>query len=134
MAEGKNETYELALKGYCCSQIMVKLGLDAMGWENGDLLNAVAGLCKGLYAGLACGTLTGAACLLSLYDKKEAAAHMIPRLVEWFDMTYTPIYGGTSCRDIVGDDPMNRFERCPAIMQSTFETCREILEENGYTI
>jgi hypothetical protein len=29
---------------------------------------------------------------------------MIPRLVEWFDMTFTPLYGGSSCSDISGDD------------------------------
>jgi len=134
MYENKNQIYDLAVKGYCCSQIMVKLGLDAMNRENEDLLAAMSGLCKGLFSELTCGTLTGAACLLSLYDKNEAAANMIPRLVEWFEISFSQLYGGINCKDIIGDDPMKRFERCPEIMQNTFEMCRDLLVENGCDI
>ena len=84
MSDTAKEIYRLAAQGYCCSQIMVQMGLDARQDENPELLDAVAGLCGGLRVGLCCGTLTGAACLLSLYDKKNAATIMIPRLVEWF--------------------------------------------------
>lgn len=134
MYDNANEIYDLTLKGYCCSQIMIKLGLDAQKRENEELLNAVSALCKGLHSGLICGTLTGAACLLSLFDKKEAASNMIPRLVEWFDTTYTPLYGGISCNDIISGDPLKRIERCPEVMKRTYEVCRELLEENGYDV
>jgi hypothetical protein len=122
------------MSGYCCSQIMVKMGLDAKEKENPDLLAAVAGLCRGVHAGLICGTLTGGACLLSLYDKKEAAAFMIPQLVAWFEETYGSLYGGTSCQAIIGGDPAKKFERCPGLMVETFEKCRELLEEAGHDI
>jgi hypothetical protein len=121
-------------QGYCCSQIMVQMGLEAKGEENSELLDAVAGLCGGLYSGLCCGILTGAACLLSLYDKKKAAVSMIPWLVKWFEATCTQSYGGMSCNDILQGNPMNRLERCPRIMVETFERCRELLAELGYEI
>jgi hypothetical protein len=134
MSDAAKEIFRLSSEGYCCSQIMVKMGLDAKQEENPELLDAVSGLCKGLYSGLCCGTLTGAACLLALYDKKNAASDMIPKLVDWFETTYTSLYGGMDCEDIIGDDPMTRFERCPKIMVETIEKCRELLAEFGYEI
>jgi len=128
------EIRRLSAEGYCCSQIMVKMGLDAKEEENPELLDAVAGLCGGLYSGLCCGILTGAACLLSLYDKKNAALNMIPKLVGWFQATYTPSYGGISCKEIIQDNPANRFERCPKMMEETLEKCRELLAEFGHEI
>jgi hypothetical protein len=126
--------YNLAMQGYCCSQVMIKMGLDARGEENPALLNAMAGLCGGMHAGLCCGVLTGAVCLLSMYDKKAAATEMIPRLVEWFQLTYNEEYGGTNCGEILDNNPRNRGERCPRMMAETLGKCRELLAERGYTI
>jgi len=134
MGNRAKEAFRLAAQGYCCSQIMLKVGLDAREEENPELLDAVAGLCGGLYSGLCCGTLTGAACLLSLYDRNRAAASMIPRLVKWFQGTYGQLYGGTNCEDILGDNPGNRAERCPKIVEETLEKCRELLAEIGHEI
>ena len=134
MSNAAKEILRLSAQGYCCSQIMVKLGLDAREEENPELLDAVAGLCAGLYSNLVCGILTGAACLLSLYDKQNAASTMIPKLVKWFDATYTPSCGGINCNDIVDETATNKYERCPKIMIETFEKCREILAEFGYEI
>ncbi len=128
------EIRRLAKEGYCCSQIMVKMGLDARGEDNPELLDAVAGLCNGIHLGLCCGILTGAACLLSLLDKKNAASNMIPRLVDWFETTYTQSYGGISCDQILDGNHMKKFERCPRIMEETFEKCRELLADIGYDI
>ncbi len=128
------EIARLSKEGYCCSQIMVHIGLEAQGDENPQLLDAVAGLCGGLYSGLCCGILTGAACLLSMCDREKAKAHMIPGLVKWFQTTYTGTYGGISCDCILGGDPMNRFERCPKIMAETAEKCRSLLAEHGHEI
>ncbi len=134
MSDKSKEIRRLAGQGYCCSQIMVQIGLEAKGDENPELLDAVAGLCGGLYSGLCCGILTGAACLLSLYDKKNAASSMIPSLVKWFELTGTKPYGGINCDDILQKNPMNRPERCPNIMVETLEKCRELLAEFGYEI
>lgn len=124
----------LASQGYCCSQIIVELGLEATQDENPQLINAVRGLCKGLYSGMLCGTLTGAACLLSMLEPRAAEEHLISRLTEWFEMTFTECYGGTGCTTIMNDDPMNKFERCPRIMELTFDKCRELLSETGCEI
>lgn len=134
MSDTAKMIYELAAQGYCCSQVMVKIGLDARSENNPGLLDAVAGLCGGMYSGLCCGTLTGAACLLSMYDRKNAAIDMIPRLVEWFQMTYNEEYGGINCVEIIDGNPAHRGERCPRIMGETIEKCRELLAEYGYTI
>ena len=134
MSDSGKEIRRLAAQGLCCSQIMVQLGLEAKQAENPELLDAVAGLCQGLYWGLCCGTLTGAACLLSLYDKKNAALHMIPKLAEWFETTYAESCGGIDCETIIDGNPLNKLERCPKIMEETFEKCRELLAEFGYEI
>jgi hypothetical protein len=128
------EIRRLAAEGYCCSQILVQMGLDAKQEENPELIDAVAGLCNGLHFGLTCGILTGAACLLSLYDKKKAASEMIPKLVDWFDATYTQSCGGINCEEILGDNLMNKQERCPKMMEETFEKCRALLAACGYDI
>ena len=57
----------LAQKGYCCSQIILLLGLEAQGAENPELIRAAAGLCHGIGGTRhTCGALTGASCLLAL--------------------------------------------------------------------
>lgn len=123
----------MSARGYCCSQIMVALGYDALEDENTELFDAMHGLCKGLYSGLVCGTLTGGACLLSMVDS-NAAIQLIPRLVEWFEMTYTDAYGGIACAQILDDNLINKYERCPKIMEQTFDKCRELLSETGHAL
>lgn len=134
MAYDAEDIIALTARGYCCSQIMVKAGLDARGEENEQLLEAVAGLCGGLHSGLCCGILTGAACLLSLYDSGAAASTMIPELAQWFHSTYGPTRGGIECRDILGDDPLARSELCPGMMAETLSRCRELLAPFGYEL
>jgi hypothetical protein len=134
MDDTVRKIYTLHAQGYCCSQIMLKMGLDARGEENPTLLEAAAGLCGGLSSGFCCGTLTGAACLLAMYDKEQARATMIPELVEWFKETNIPRYGGIDCSDIIAGDAMKKFERCPKMIIETFEKCRELLADWGYEI
>ena len=134
MSDTAKQIFRLASEGYCCSQIMVQIGLEAKQEENPELLDAVAGLCNGIHWGLCCGILTGAACLLSLYDKKNAASFMIPMLVDWFETTYTQSYKGITCEDILDQNPMNRLNRCPKIMEETIIKCRELLAGYGYTL
>lgn len=121
-------------QGLCCSQIIMAMALDALEEENPELLAAMRGLCKGLHTGATCGTLTGAACLLSMVDTKAAEEHMITRLVEWFDATFTEAYGSCNCKEILADNPMNKFERCPNIMAQTYDMCRELLAEAGHAL
>ncbi len=123
---------ELGMDGYCCSQIMVILGLEMQGKTNPDLVQAVAGLCNGLFSGETCGIISGAACMLSLFDREAAAGYLIPELVAWFKDAYMPLYGSMRCQDIIGDNLGNRLSRCPEIMSATYEKSLEILAEYGY--
>ena len=134
MNDTLREVLRLSGDGYCCSQIMVLMGLDAIGDENPELLESVAGLCGGLHSGLLCGILTGAACLLSMIDRINAKAVMIPKLTAWFKEQYEPCYGGISCVEIIEDNPGNRMDRCPRMMAETYEKCRELLAEFGHAI
>jgi len=126
--------HELSLKGYCCSQIMVQLGLDYVGKENPDMIEAVAGLCKGIHSGKICGVLTGAAMMLTIIDSRNAIEYMIPELSEWFTETYTEAFGGCDCSSIIGNSPILKGARCPQIMEETFEKVKEILNEYGKEI
>ena len=133
---------QLAGKGYCCSQILARLALDARGRQNPDLVRALSGLCLGVgNSGGTCGVLSGAACLLALYAGKgldeEKADERLPlmfaELTEYFVETVGGAYGGVTCTDILGDgerqpDP----GRCGAILLNTYRQVLEILTENGF--
>jgi len=134
MIDTTKQIFRLAAEGYCCSQIMIQIGLEAKQEENSQLLDAVAGLCNGIHWGLCCGILTGAACLLSMYDRQRAASFMIPRLMDWFETTYTQSYNGITCEDILDQNPMNKLSRCPKIMEETIIKCRELLANYGYAL
>ncbi|NLM83665.1 MAG: C_GCAxxG_C_C family protein [Clostridiales bacterium] len=135
MSDTLKQIMRLSAQGLCCSQILVTMALDANEDENPQLVDAVRGLCKGLGGGgYTCGVLLGAVCVLSMMDPRIAEAELIPRLTEWFEVTFNEQYGGTACAQILGDDPMNKCERCPQIMALTYEKCRALLEEHGMRI
>lgn len=125
MEDYVDKLFEYRLKGYCCSQILLQLGLDEKGSENSDLINAIKGLCGGLYSGLICGALSGGACLLSFFEPDKASDEMIPLLVEWFKENFE----FCDCKDILGDDPMSQVEKCPVVISKTYEKVIELLED-----
>ncbi|MDD2852779.1 MAG: C-GCAxxG-C-C family protein [Desulfuromonadaceae bacterium] len=133
---------ELSYNGYYCSQILVMLGLEAQGKSNPDLIRAIGGLANGCgFSGGPCGTLTGAACLLSLYAGKgtddeyedEGFTYMLRDLGEWFAKTYGNRYDGITCDAIVGDRTEIR-QRCGAIVAETYSKVMELLTAGGYDI
>ena len=133
---------ELSYNGYFCSQILLILGLEAQGESNPDLVRAMGGLANGCgFSGGPCGTLTGAACLLSLYAGKgtddeyadDNLTYMLRDLGEWFTGTYGSRYGGTTCEAIVGDSTEMR-QRCGAIVAETYAKVIELLTAGGYDI
>jgi hypothetical protein len=134
MQSTQRDVARLHAQGYCCSQIIVLMALEATNDENPELVNAMRGLCKGLHAGRTCGTLSAGACLLAMFDPKAAETDLIPRLTAWFEETFQPCYCGTDCKTILGDDPMNKFERCPRLITETYDKCRELLSEIGVQI
>jgi hypothetical protein len=134
---------ELALQGYGCSQILMSVALEARGASNPELIRAISGLHGGLgFSGKVCGALTGACCVLALYSGKGTPGEsedvcqgpMIKSLVEWFEETYTPRYGGTDCSTILGGDPGHRLSRCPQVLQEVLAQVREILRVNGFDL
>ena len=63
----------LVRQGYCCSQLLVQLLVQAQGREVPDLVRALHGLCHGIgQSGGPCGLLTGGACVLALLAGKGA--------------------------------------------------------------
>jgi hypothetical protein len=125
MADYLDKIFEYRLKGYCCAQILLQMGLDEVERENQDLINAANGLCNGLHSGLVCGALSGGACLLSFFEPEKAPAQMIPDLIDWFKERFN----SCDCSEIIGDDPINRVKKCPDIVVETYEKVKELLEE-----
>ncbi len=134
---------ELALQGFGCSQILVKMALEAQSKDDVGLVRAVSGLHGGLgFSGKTCGALTGGCCVLGLYAGRGAAGEvedarlmpMVQELVEWFEREYEPRYGGIDCADILQDDSRNRLTRCPEIVTAVFDKIAQILTANGYDL
>ena len=131
---------ELTQKGYLCSQILLILALRAQGRENPGLVRAMSGLARGTVGQKGwCGTLTGAACLLTFYagkgsdDEQESdlLPGMLEELWEWFEETYAVRFGGIDCAAILSDGAEPR-QRCGPIVADTYRKCQEILIANGF--
>jgi len=120
------EIMPLALKGYCCSQILGLLALDAQGGENPGFVRALGGLCHGMgQCGQTCGVLTGGCCVLSFYLGKgadteiasEKADLAVSEFVDWFKERTNP-FGGINCADILGEcyDAKPDTSRCATLL------------------
>ena len=116
---------ELKLQGYCCSQIIMQMGLEGLGRENEDLITAMEGLCGGMHRGSICGTLSAAVCLLYLVDK-EKAEDLSNQLFDWFEESF----GSADCHVIIGENPMNKALICGNIMENTYLKLLEMFEDN----
>jgi C_GCAxxG_C_C family probable redox protein len=134
--------FELVAQGFQCSQVLVILALEAQQQENPQLVRAMHGLAGGIgFGGDVCGTLSGAACVIALYagrgtveeSEDENLRLMIDELSRWFAEQCRP-YGGTCCRDIVGDDAALIKARCPDLIARTFDKTAEILANYGYDL
>lgn len=129
----------LAAQGFCCSQIVLQLGLEMQGRENPELLRAVSALCHGSgAAGGSCGALSGAACLLGLHGGKgapEEAEHdryslMLSELTDWFTDHCRADFNGISCTDIVADG-LPDSEICGGLISACLLKAITLLQENG---
>lgn len=115
---------ELKLKGYCCSQIIMALGLKKLGKENPDLIKAMAGLCMGVQQGRICGILSAAICLLYLADPSGAENRNVREITDWFEESFFHV----DCDDLLEGNPLNKIEKCPLMIEATFSKISEILE------
>lgn len=118
------DIFELKLKGYCCSQIIMELGLRKLEKENPDLIKAMAGLCNGLWQGKTCGILSAAICLLYLADPEEAERFNGSAFSDWFE----DAFGSMECDLLMEGNPLNRVEKCPAMLEASFMKVCDLLE------
>lgn len=116
--------FEFKLKGYCCSQIIMGLGLESLEKENDDLIRAMGGFCNGLEEGKLCGTLAAGVALLYMVDPKEANKELRSSLMDWF----YDRFGGYECEEILEGNPMNKLEICPVMIEETYEMICELLD------
>ncbi len=128
---------ELAGQGFHCSEVLVFMGLDALGQENPDLIRSVSALAGGIgFSGEVCGALTGGACLVSLCagrgrsdeDENPEMRIMIQELVDSFSQKYGGRHGGIRRREITEDDPANVSSRCPRIVTAVYKKVTSLLE------
>ncbi len=138
------EMFKLFNAGYRCTQIMMKMALDAEEKENEDLLRVLNGFCIGIgSAPKICGVLTGGIALLGLYagkgnDRecpKPDYTEMVDEYTEWFEAEF----GGIECRDLIGvvsfTDWNTKQEyklKCGNILIKSYEKLQEILMDHGY--
>lgn len=121
---------ELKLQGHCCTSIIVAMGLELRGEENEQFVRSVKALCDGMQDGLNCGALTGAVCMLGMFDEKNK--EMIKDLVYWFRYELCEKYGSVNCEDITQGDRYNKAMICPGLIQETFAYAKQLLSEHGY--
>ena len=107
-----------------CAQMLVNIvGLESRGKKNPELFQAVGALGYGHGTQGSCGALTGGVCALALHtnDKEQVRALSIS-LSEWFKDEY----GGTACRDILGEgNPPKTI--CYDIIDATIKKCFDLL-------
>ena len=131
MEKDVNRLRQLQAEGMGCAQIFVRLGLELLGEQNERMVRAASGLCGGVQCGLLCGSLTGAATMLSLFDETLAAEEMIPKLARWFQGHGEEAFGGTDCNHILEGSMENFTLRCTGLIEEVYRKAREILEEFG---
>lgn len=117
------EILKLKNKGYCCSQIMVQLGLDLLEKNNEELVKSMKGLCNGLHSGDLCGCLSAGAITLNLLLSEEDVPQAVSELVNWFKN----VYGKVKCSELL--EGKTNSEVCPPILCQTYERIREIYYE-----
>lgn len=136
------DVLKLSASGYSCSQIMVKMALEAEGTENDDLVRSVNGLFNGIGGKQkTCGTLIGGVMILGLYagrakveeDYKENYSGMTREFIDWFENEF----GSMDCADIIGVKKFEEGEesfmlKCGDIIVKSYEKVIQILNENGY--
>jgi len=130
--------FQLARQGFCCSQILLLIGLEEQGKDSPELIRAMHGLCGGIGRyGDTCGVLTGGACLIGLVAGKGTAEEqphpkvnkMVQELIAWFEETQ----GSLLCMDIIHyklEDGMEYPVKCGSLISDTYDKVQEILADN----
>lgn len=120
----KERIFIMKMRGYCCSQMVMEIGLEQLGMENPQLIEAMAGLCEGSKCGKLCGTASAAICLMYLADAKGADAGLAQEYIEWFEEAF----GALDCEELLAEGPSAKVEKCPIIVEATVNKLEELLE------
>ena len=128
----KERVFEGKLKGYCCSENIMDMALEAMGWDEErrqPLVKSMGAYCGGLHEGLACGALCGAksALWLAVEDGVRAHDELGPELMGWFRERF----GSWECDDLLEGDLSRRQTLCPVIVEDTYVRLVDMLEDIG---
>jgi C_GCAxxG_C_C family probable redox protein len=138
------KVFKLSAAGFCCTQIIIKLALDAEKIENKDLIRAVNGLCNGIGGTQkTCGVLTGGIAVLGLYAgkgketeyAKDDYGTMVNEFIAWFGDEFK----STECVDLIGvcsftDEKRNEnyMLKCGDILMKSYQRIQELLTEHDY--
>jgi len=128
----KERVFENKRKGHCCSESIMNMALEDMGWppeERIHLVKSMGAFCGGLHEGLACGTLCAAKAVLFLAEEdyittKEGTG---AELMLWFKERF----GAWDCSDLLEGDMGRKLTLCPIIIEDTYKKLHEILEDIG---
>jgi len=131
----KERVFDNKLMGYCCSESIMSMALEDMGWEQEDrtaLIKSMGAFCGGLHEGLACGTLCAAKAVLFLAEedyptKKEELG---PELMQWFKERF----GHWNCAELLEGDMGRKQTLCPIIIEDVYIKLRDMLEDVGAII
>jgi C_GCAxxG_C_C family probable redox protein len=138
------QLFKLRSSGYCCTQILVKMALDAEETENEDVMKAVNGFCMGIGGTqMTCGLITGGVAILGLYAGKGKDTeqphpeffNMVKEYMDWFEDEF----GSSECRDIIGECSMAEYKsnqsllmKCGNMLMKCYEKVQEILSEYDF--
>lgn len=130
MDDELKQMHQLKIEGHCCSSIIIEMGLRLRGESNEQFVKASRALCNGMQSGLVCGALTGAVCMLALFDEKNK--DMIKEMADWFTGELCSEYASADCRDITHLDPYEKAVKCPDLLKATYLHAKNLLAEYGY--
>lgn len=130
MEEQLMRMQQLKAEGLCCSSIIVQMGLDLRGEKNDQFVKSVRALCDGMHSGLVCGALTGAVCMLALFDEQNT--EMTKEMANWFRYKLCAKYNSVNCKDITHCDAYEKTVICPELIRATYMKAKELLSEFGY--
>ena len=137
------EILPLAHQGYCCSQILMILTLQAQNHENDGLVRAMSGLCFGMAdSGQVCGLLSGGAVVLGYLSGKGAANEqaltmhkaIINEYVLWFEDHIKSKHASTKCEDIVGLNQTASLHHCGELLLLCWQKILELCDSYAIDI
>jgi len=128
----KDRVIENKLNGHCCSESIMKMALEDMGWEEDAqkaLIKAMGAFCGGLQKELTCGSLCAAKAVLFIAEEERETAREVsgPELMEWFKERF----GTWTCADILEGDMSRKQTLCPSLIEETYIKLRDMLEDIG---